>query len=184
MSLHYTSTKLTLPQVRTLIRSLPGVLCGRLPDTFNLRRAFVGAFVHHLYKLGHASFKARAYGESYRSFDPWAPLRDATIKRKSSPKLRGTLYDMPEAVNIRSGRLLDSFIPGEATADGYRPSSGDQQVVLRAGSVELRSLIEYAAKAFSGRPMWPDDMSDLVAEATQVATDALASRLKQVLHVR
>lgn len=180
----YTTTRLTLPEVRNLVRDLPGVLCGRRPDRFQLRQAFVGAFARELYRLGYDSFRIRSAGAAVAGFPSWSPLHASTIRRKASPKARTTLYDRPESINIRSGRLMASFAPGTATPSGYIPVNSDQRVILRTNSVELISLVKYALKVLSLRPVWPADMRDLIVQATRAGSDAVANQLQQVLRVR
>jgi hypothetical protein len=181
---YYTTSRLPLPKVKRLARNLPGILCGRLPDTDGLRQVFIGAFAHELYRLGYNSFRVRSIGSSIAGFTAWRPLSKATIKRKSGKKTISTLYDKPESINVRTGRLLASFAPGTASAAGYVPVNSDQRVKVRKNSVELTQLVKYAMRALGIRPVWPDDMKDLIEQATRKGIDALAARLQQVMNVR
>lgn len=64
------------------LRSLPGILSGRLPDSRSYRPTLIGRLGHHLFTKIHEAFTAKSLGGSDEFGDRWKPLKRETIAQR------------------------------------------------------------------------------------------------------
>jgi hypothetical protein len=134
-------------QVRSVIRSVPGVCAGRLPDPTGQVRAFSDMI--GLVALSHIrqSFTEKAAGGSGADGKAWTPLKAATIRARRSGKGTGQVQILRD-----TGILLSSLSPG---------GTGNIMDIL-PGSITLGTNCPYAVHHHEGtakipaRPLWPD----------------------------
>lgn len=79
-------TKAPRAQVMEFLRSLPGVLSGRLPDRYGVSAACQAALIHAALEDVYADFGRKSSGNTGDDGLVWEPLHPYTIRRRSLQK--------------------------------------------------------------------------------------------------
>lgn len=86
-------TPKTRGEVTKLVRDLPRILAGTLPDSYGLRRAFQGAIAFYLFTKIHEAFLIKSAGGTDELGDSWEDISPYTkaYKRKAGNDLPSNL---------------------------------------------------------------------------------------------
>lgn len=123
-----------------------GVRPGRARD--RAIKAIMSWIVHFLMEELWLEYARRSEGYSGTYMSPWRPLMPSTVARK-----RREGYPKPDAINVRSSRLLNAFEPGKVSNNRYY-SKGDQKVTINDNSATISIDVEYFEAVQAKRPIW------------------------------
>lgn len=84
-------------------------------------------------------------------------------------------------INRRSGRLQDSFLPGEIQGGTYVPPGKDQVFRAERGRLTIGSRVPYAGPVHQQRPFWPNRIDLWLETALEEGRDGIIDALRTVL---
>ena len=137
-----------------LVRELPGVLAGKLPDRYELGQSFRARLGAETLRLIYTAFQAKARGNTDVLSEQWAPLKPSTVKEK---KRLGLSDYRARLINRRSDRLISSLKPAPLSGRHYRPPE-DQVFDVDGPFVIVGTSVPYAKFVHRKRPLWPKAM--------------------------
>ena len=177
-------------KVRRLVRDLPKLLTNKkvTPELEKLRNLYWAIFSKEFYRLAYKNFKLKSQGGADEFGVRWKPLKSSTVKRRAESGLRALIArrnamggDVANnLILVRSGRLRESFKPGQQAGSSYIPSGSDQIYEVGSGKVRLGSNVPYADDQNEERPLYGDE-SELITKATKVALQKFLKELSKEL---
>lgn len=165
-------------EVVKLVRSLPGVLSGRLPDRYGVGKTFRVNVGVSLLGLIYRSYITKARGNSDVLSQQWQPLKPSTIKAKR--KLGLSPY-RARLINRRTDRLLLSLKPGTIARGHYRPAK-EQVFDIDGPFVVVGTSVPYAKFVHAKRPLWPKAhrLRDWMMQTARGARDEVLAVLTKI----
>lgn len=197
-------TRLSLPQLRALLRSLPGRIAGKHPDPEGYADAFFGEFAHFLFQKIHKEFMVKSRGAADSTGLRWKPLAESTKRRKAArfkdftnrktaqltragmttraARTRALqLAHRRVPIGIDKGDLVASLKPAPARTP-YVPTQ--QQLFERSGQkITFGTQVKHARYFHAHRRIWPTPtrMHPWTQEAVRAGRDALKKKLERNL---
>ena len=188
MAVERTRSKLSVSEIRGLVKDLPKALTHvRVsPKIQKLRDIFWSSFAKSFFKKASENYQKKAAGGSDEYGVRWKPLSKATLIRRA----KGSLASLAKKRNkgsanniilVRTGRLRDSFKPGQASgSSSYKPVNEDQVFELGRGRMKIGSAVPYADDQDKTRPLLGNE-GRLIEDALKEAQKDLVKELKLLL---
>lgn len=184
--------KHTASEVRQILRDLPAMLEGRMPDRYGFRRTFLNAFGHALLQKINEGYVDKATGGTDSLGKKWPALSPSTTDPTTywgARRQRLNIHD-PNILLLRvRDWLFESLKPGILAGTHYTPRLHQIFQIKRDGlhigsDLPYFKFHQHGTRKMPPRPVWPEDMKEAhpwVRYATNKASEALAVRLSQVL---
>ena len=165
------------------LSQLANILEGSNPKYSHIRRTFWAIVLQEFFRRVRRSYIAKSWGKEDDLGHRWNVLTKPWIKRKARPhKRHGVMLPAakhPQARNRDTDDLLDSLSPGGLVGDAYNPPQG--QLVRRSqGRITVGSLVDYAAKAFKNRDVFPPGVNRWVRESITIAIRKITPLIAQM----
>jgi len=187
MAVERTKSKLSVSEIRGLVRDLPKTLTGVrvTPKIQKLRDTFWSHFAKAFFKKAYQNYQKKAEGGSDEYGVRWKPLSKSTLIRRAKKSLvslakqrnKGAANDL---ILVRTGRLRDSFKPGQIAGSSYQPTNEDQVFEIGRGRMKIGSAVPYADDQDKARPLLGNE-SRLIEAALEEAQKALVKDLTRLL---
>lgn len=142
--------------------------------------------LYHILETVHAEFLLKANGRADSLGVKWKPLKKNTeiykpIRRGEIPgkerrriregrvSRRVALQNRKTQINIRTGRLIKSLMPGKVVRGLYVPPNSDQDVKITSRGIAFNLKVPYADDVQDARPFLPGNWDPWMSQAIQKA---------------
>lgn len=173
------NTTITDADAKHVIKNLGRILNGKQADIHGIRPVFYGTMARYLYAKIHQACIEKAYGGTDELGNSWEQLSEATIKRRLEKWfVHRHLLSANLHINRVDDTLLRSLKPGVYNEGGYHPTA-NQYFNYGRGKLVLGSKLKHASHVHSRRPLWPDNMSEWIVEATRISLERVIEHIKR-----
>lgn len=169
--------KVKRAEAKRILRALPKILKGDFPDQYGVADVFYGKVADFLFQKISKNYEMKSKGEIDEVGIAWLPLAPRTLKKRRQPAFQRKYPLAAEELIMRvSDRLLNMLKNGHFDGSRFRPAE-DQVFTHTGNKLTLGTKPKYTHYAAAKRPLWPDDMTEWVQEATEAALVAVVEHL-------